>query len=358
MAADSLPLPLEIEEIDSAWLTAALSLKAPGVEVLSCRVVDVRRGTCTKVRLDMELNGVGQAAGVPRRVILKGGFEPHSRVMYPMHEREVRGYQEVVPVLGLRAPVCWFAGCDPARRQGIVVLEDLVDRGVAFCSPLVPNSFEAVARRLSALAAYHAKTWDVADLDGRFGWIDEILASFVVFCDGNFPPDVWASYIASPRGAAASRQFHDRDWMWLALRRMGRLSAARPHAVLHTDTHLGNLYVDVDGEPGFFDSLPGRAPPMLEVAYHLGCALDTGDRRRWEAALIQHYLGALRAHGVEAPGFDDARFQYAVFLAYGYAIFITNAGAYQSEAVNTAYTARFSAAMVDHDTAGLLERLD
>ena len=49
--------------------------------------------------------------------------------------------------------------------------------------------------------------------------------------------------------------------------------------------------------------------------------------------------------------------QFGLFLAYAYFVFIINASIFQPEAVNTAYAARISAAMLDHDTAGLLERL-
>jgi hypothetical protein len=142
-----------------------------------------------------------------------------------------------------------------------------------------------------------------------------------------------------------------------ALDKLVAYVATLPQALVHTDTHPGNLYVDVDGAPGFFDSLPHRAPPMLELTYHMTCAVDLADRPRWEGPLIQHYLEALAANGVAAPSFDDAMRQYGLFLAYAYFVFIINASVFQPESVNTAYTARIGAAMLDHDTMGLLERL-
>jgi hypothetical protein len=96
---------------------------------------------------------------------------------------------------------------------------------------------------------------------------------------------------------------------------------------------------------------------MVEVTYHLVCALDTADRRRWEGSLIQHYLDELATCGVQAPSFDDALHQFGVFLAYAYCIFIINESKFQAEAVNTAYTSRISAAMIDHRTKELLERI-
>ena len=46
--------------------------------------------------------------------------------------------------------------------------------------------------------------------------------------------------------------------------------------------------------------------------------------------------------------------QYAVYMAYGYMVFLINDSIFQPEAYNTAYAARFSQAMLDHDTMGRL----
>jgi hypothetical protein len=353
------PLPVTLEEITREWLTAALRTRTPDVTVRDFEILDVNRGTCTKIRLRLDMDEAGRAAGIPERVILKGGFEAHSRAMGFMHEQEVRGYRDALPVLKLPSPTCYFADYEPEQAQGLIIMEDLTTRPVDFCSPLVPHTFEAVARRLSVLAAYHAQTWGSPGFapGGQWAWAEDIAPRFLEYFEASFPPDVWQAFVDSPRGAAASVRFHSRDWMIEALKAVVRLSNRLPKAMIHTDTHLGNLYVDKDGQPGFFDSLAGKAPPMLEVTYHMGCALDVGDRPRWEAALVQHYLDALRAGGVEAPSFEEAFFQYRCFLAYGYAVFIINESIFQKEAINTAYTARFSAAMLQHDTAGLLARL-
>jgi aminoglycoside phosphotransferase (APT) family kinase protein len=170
-------------------------------------------------------------------------------------------------------------------------------------------------------------------------------------------PDTWRRFIDSPRGAAASVRFHDVDWMRDALARLAVWAERRLHAVLHGDTHLGNLYVDPDGTPGFFDPTAHRGPAMAEVSYHLVCALDTGDRPRWEAALVGHYLDELRRCGVEPPLFDEAMADYGATLARAYFIFVINESAFQPEAINTAYVARISAAMLDHDTIGLLKAI-
>lgn len=358
-SADARPLPVAIEEITPQWLTAALSAQAPGLEVRGCEVVRMIRATCTKIWLRLDLNAAGRAAGLPDVVVLKGGFEPHSRAMGYMHEKEARAYRDLFPNLPLRTPACWFADYDAERAQGVVIMEDLNARGVTFCDPLEPQSHEVVARRLRALAAYHAASFASPDLGpgGRWDWVEHFPALQQGYFEHQLEPAAWARCMASPRGAAASVVFHDLGWMRQALARIAAVSASLPQAVIHGDTHLGNLYVEADGTPGFFDSLAGRAAPMLEVAYHLVCALDPADRRRWEGPLVQHYLGALREAGVEAPPFEAAMRQYAVFLAYAYSIFAINDSVFQPEAVNTAYVARISAAMLDNDTRAQLDAL-
>jgi len=351
------PAPITIDEINADWLTAALRTYAPDVTVRGFEIVDAMRSTCTKLRLRLVVDEAGKRAGIPETVILKGGFEPHSRNLYYMHEKEVRAYRDVMPVLNLPCPKPYFADYDPDQKQGIIIMEDLVASGATFCSALKPQTFEQVARRLTVLAQFHAKTWGSPEFrnGGDWAWADDILANQRLHFDQYLEPDVWQRFICSSRGAAASIRFHDRNWMISALDAIASLSKTLPHAMIHGDTHLGNLYIGPDGMPGFFDSVTGRAPPLLEIAYHLGCALDTGDRTRWEGALIQHYLDELARQGAAPLAFDEAWRQYGAMLAYGYCVFIINEPFFQAEAINTAYVARFSAAMLDHDTIGLLK---
>ncbi len=353
---NALSLPTEIEGINRDWLEAALSGYAPGVRVRDFETVDMIRTTCTKMRLKLDLEHNRVDAPIPETVILKGGFEPHSRDMAGMHMCEALSYSMLAPQLGMRTPVPYFAAWDEKAQQGIIIMEDLLARGVEFCAPTRPQSFEQVADRLRALARFHAQTWDSPEIrpGGKWEWVGDAPANLHLYFDHYLQPEIWNHYIASPRGAAVSTRFHDREWMSDALDRIGALARDLPYCALHGDTHLGNLYIDIDGAPGFFDCISCGGPAMLEVSYHLGCALDLADRPRYEAALIQLYLDELRVNGVTPPSFDDAMFQYGAFLAYGYGIFIINEAIFQTESNNTAYSARFSQAMLDHDTMGKL----
>ena len=95
-------LPVELDGITADWLEAALSGYAPGVRVKGFEMVDFINTTCTKIRLSLDLEGNRTDAPIPKTVILKGGFEPHSRKMWPMHKNEALSYATLMPQLGLR----------------------------------------------------------------------------------------------------------------------------------------------------------------------------------------------------------------------------------------------------------------
>lgn len=356
-ASSYFPLPVTVADVTAEWLTAALRQRASGVTVKAAEIVDILNTTTTKIRLRLTLDETGIKAGIPDLIIVKGGFQEHSRELDHMHRREVQGYRDVFPNVPIPHPACYFADFDAERRQGIIIMEDLAARGVTFCNALQPQSFEQVSRRLAALARFHAATWDSPDLrvGGRWSELPEFFAVMQGFFDKCTSPEHWDRFMAMPRGVATSFRFRDRDWMIEAWTRMHRYALTLPHCVLHGDVHLGNLYIEPDGTPGFFDTLASHGPGMLEVSYHISASVDIADRARWEGALVQIYLDELARAGATPPPFDEAMRQYAIFLIYGLFIWQTTESHFQPEAVNTANNARMSAAMLDHDVMGLLD---
>jgi hypothetical protein len=354
------PLPVTVEGVTADWLTAALRQRAPDATVLAAEIVDVLNTTTTKIRMRLTVDEAGKPAGIPELVIVKGGFQQHSRELDHMHRREVQGYRDVFPNVPIPHPACFFADFDTERRQGIIIMEDLTARGVTFCHATQPQSFEQVARRLAALARFHAATWNSPDLrpGGKWSELPEFFGVMQGFFDKCISRAHWDRFMALPRGVATSFRFRDRDWMIGAWSTMHRYALGLPHCVLHGDVHLGNLYIEADGTPGFFDTLASHGPGMLEVSYHISASVDIADRAHWEGALVQVYLDELTRNGAMPPSFDEAMQQYAVFLIYGLFIWQTTESHFQPEAVNTANNARMSAALLDHDVMGLLQTLE
>jgi hypothetical protein len=172
-------------------------------------------------------------------------------------------------------------------------------------------------------------------------------------------PEVWNRYLAMPRASAASVRFHNLDWVHDALDRMALLATRVPNCIVHGDTHLGNTFERREGGYGFFDVTVRRNPAIAEVCYHVALCMDMAERPRWERELLSHYLEELKRHGVkEPPAFDDALFQYRAFLMEGFCLVIINDPHYMAEPLITAYAARMSAALLDHDVIGLLKTIN
>lgn len=343
----ALPLPLTVEGITTDWLRRAL-----GDAITASEIIDVMLGTSTKVRVGIESGGA-----LPDTLIVKGGFEAHSPAMKEMYANEAAFYARVAPVLPITAPRCFFAGSDPASFQSVVVLEDLAAAGVTFLHGQRPQARAAIERRLRALARFHAATWNDPGFapGGRWDWAGPRFGAWSLdYARRYLAPEVWQHYVESPRGAAVSVRLHDRLWMERVFVDLAAIEAEGPVVLIQGDTHLGNLYVTAQGEPGFFDAQVSRASPFTEIAYHIACACDLADRRNWEQALLATYLDALAACGIVAPEWEEAWLRYRQHLAYGYFIFLINETRFQTEAVNTAYAARFGAAMLDHDVPSLI----
>jgi hypothetical protein len=353
------PLPLAIEDIDAAWLTAALSSRAPGLKVNNFEIVNVRHGFTTVIRLRLDLNDAGRKANVPSTVILKGGFEPHSRARGRSYIIEAVGYRDLKP-LGLNSPACYFVDAEPERRQGIIIMEDLTARGVTFCNGLKPLTYAQIHRRLSALAEFHAKTWNSPELRRPGGRWDSVIENGAhlsrTYMDlrGLYKDEGWEMLITRPQGAVASVHFHDREWHRNGLLYLTKLSKELPLCIVHGDCHLGNFYEDADGAPGFFDWMPRREPAFFEVAYCITCDLDPADRRAWEHTLVAHYLHELSRHGVNID-FDETMYYYKLYLHLGYTWFLMNDTEFQTVAFNAVHVNRFSIAMMDHGTKQLLK---
>jgi hypothetical protein len=351
-------LPLRPQEITAEWLTAALAPACPGVVVESAQVKDVMLGTSTKIRVALRCNAAGRAHGVPQTLIVKGGFEAHSPQLAFMYAAEMRFYRDLLPRLPMNAPRCWYAASDPQSHQSIVIMEDLLPRGVRFCRVQQPHTYAQAEAFLEAMARWHAAWWDHPALDDKdeLGWVGRTFDEFGWMYAGRYlQPQVWAHWTQQPRGQAVAAPLRDRERMHAALRALDASRAGALPTLVHGDTHPGNLYLEPDGKPGFLDSQMRRSPWVQDVAYHLTASLDLLDRPRWEEPLLAHYLQCLAREGVRnAPAFEHAWDAYRNELVYGLFIFLINETAFQTEATNTAYAARFGAAVAQHGSVGRL----
>jgi len=344
-------VPHAMEEVTPDWLTRVLSRDIPGLVVQGMEVVGFIHGASTKARVKLRTN----RNDAPVSLIVKAGFEPHSHLMRAMHDNEIHAYRDLIPTLEVNAPRCFFADRDAAGHS-VVLLEDLDQREARFLSLLEPIAFDLAARFLEALARVHARWWGAERLrDDRFAWTpDTSEAEFPHYFAILGDPEQFAAFEALPRCAAMPRQLLDPARVRRAHFAMSHWHRGEPMVVNHGDMHLGNLYTDTDGTPGLLDWQPRIGPWSLDVSYFIIGGLDLADRRRWEGALLQHYLLALRAQGVDAPSFEQGWDAYRRDVPWGLLIWMLNSTQFQAEARNTAAATRFAMAMIDHDVFNLL----
>ncbi len=363
LAKDSLILQCDIgtidyealsQQIDAGWLTSALSERYPGVVVERSSIIRIIAGCSTKIWVEMELNAAGKAAGLPDVVVVKAGFNRHDPIMLFTYEIEVRAYRDMLPRYPINSPKCYYAGSSPDGESWAVILEDLTRKDVRFCHALTPLTFDEAGAFIDALAKFHAATWNKPELhDGSWPWAayqHKTRAGLFDYFAAMITPENWAKYMAMPRGAALPRCLRDRDRFLQAFERLQTFDASQPQTVLVGDEHLGNLYIERDGTPGFFDFQSRVSAWSQGISYFIGAALDSDDRPGWERDLISRYLAGLTRHGIAAPSFDEAWNSYCCSLLFGFAGWVTNGTQFQTESVCTANTVRLAKAVLDNDT--------
>lgn len=350
----TMALPQSVYDIDTDWMRRAIRAGGHDVDVVRAERIDVIHSTCTKARFELSYD---RDIGLPTRMILKGAFEDHSERMQDMYQWEARVYKQIAPHVPLNLPTAFWAGIDKDGWRAATLMEDLVQRKVVFCRAQEPFGYDHIRARLDQLAAMHAQTWNSPDLlpGGRWSWVNgRFDTSSMGYIDYYMEQTRWDHFMEAPRGVAVARKLQDRDWMRHALHRIGEIEKADSFCLIHGDTHPGNLFVEQDGTPGFFDPTVSRSAWWLEIAYHLVAAIDIAHRREWEGPLLAYYLTALERAGGPRIDFDEAWLRYRQGLAYGLFIFLINETNFQTEATNTAYAARFGIAAIDHDTVRLL----
>src|SRR6185503_8253687 len=128
-----------------------------------------------------------------------------------------------------------------------------------FCRVQKTLTYDQAAAQLDMMASLHAQWWGSDEFaPGRsLDWADPIdplpEGALGTYQRSRLVPAVYAECMALPRGLAVSRYFHDRDRMERAMEKLRVVDREGPRCLLHLDPHLGNLYLDRDGQPGLLD---------------------------------------------------------------------------------------------------------
>jgi hypothetical protein len=356
------PPPLRrYEDVTAAWVGAALEGSWPGVEVASVRHGPIFGYKANKFRIHVDY--VDGSADRPATFIVKGNFpgeeDPRTGSAWAM-ANELRSLRDLVPFVDAPAMPRWHH-INVTDEASDIVMEDLAPSGATFFNAYHTLDLGQAMAFIDAFARMHASAWDSAAFapGGTMG--PETLAgeNRRLVNDHYFPTFFaeanWASFVDLPRGRALPAAFQDRSRAQSAWNRLWGLLGQSAMVLIHGDEHLGNLYVTADGRPGVIDWVARPEHWPIGIAYFLLCSLDILDRRKWERALISHYVTRLRAYDVsQPPSQEDAWFLYRCTTFYPVVTWLNNSGVWQPEAVNTANAVRAAVAAMDHDALGLL----
>jgi hypothetical protein len=283
------------------WLTSALGTRFPGVRVTGVTPGPVVSRVATNARFRVECED-GAPVGLSPHLCGKGYFSPDGWKSRRTSRFEVLFYRDLAERAGVRTLRSVYADVDPETGHGVVITEDVAEQGAAFLDATSEYTPDQAADSLREYARLHAATWGDPVI-GAAGWLeprlDAALSRGVKEISGNFESDIGAGVPAKVRDAG---RLHG---AYRALVEASRNPS--PWSLIHGDAHIGNVYLDGQGRPSLLDwQTVQRGPWYLDVGYHIASALTVEDRRRTERDLVDHYLGELRAAGVEAPSSKDA----------------------------------------------------
>ena len=353
------PLPRRRDNVTPVWLTGLLANRYPGIAVHDFEVVELQNSHTTKLRVQLDLNEVGVAAGIPEHVCLKANWSGLRTGL--ICEREARFYHLISEGLACPVPRSYYADWDgDGRGNGIVVMEDLGVSPGAFGASDDHLGIDGVAAGLESLARVHRAMWGDPLLDG-FDWLapsmgtendSEQVIQFWHYIEFNLSDPDYAAVVPS-------WVFDSPDVMNHVLDELSAFEVGLPgpKCLVHGDAHQGNSFLRSDGARVWVDwQLVRKGSPWRDVSYFIVGALTIDERRTADRDLVEHYRQRLIAAGADGvPDRDEAWRQFMVWPAYGTQAWLGNINQWGQRS-GVEMVRRQFAASDDYDTVAVLTR--
>ncbi|TVV77115.1 phosphotransferase [Sphingomonas solaris] len=344
---------------DAAWLSRLMANRYPGAATEKMEVVQLFDSHTTKLRVAVDWNAAGRAAGLPNALCIKSNWSGMFGNV-DIHALEARFYHFLTDKLTAETATVYYADWnDDGSGQGVVVLEDLTARGGMFGHSTQHSGVDGVASGLADLAKLHAGLWnsplitpaaapwlptsmevpvDHDQVRLMWQWIEENLR------DPNFRAIAPRHYLNDPRRVERAYD---------ALVAFERQFEA-PYCVILGDCHQGNTYILPSGERLWLDwQLGRRGRPWRDVTYFTVGSLTVEERRQHHRDLLAHYRARLIAEGAtDVIGLDDIWEQVRRWTMYGIQAWVANVDSWGQNGLPM--NERFFAAGEDMDTWKLL----
>ena len=350
-------LPRHLDDVTPEWLTGVLAHRYPGIVVHHFDEVECKNSHTTKLRVRLDLNEVGKAAGIPEHVCLKANWSGLRTGM--ICEREARFYHLIGEGLEAPVPHAYFADWDDdGRGNGLVMMEDLAISPGAFGASDDHLGVDGVAAGLESLAQVHGAMWADPRLD-RWAWLQRSMGTDN---DTEQVRDYW-NYIwfnlhdRAYEAVVPSWVYDTPEVMHHALDELAawELALPGPRCLVHGDAHQGNSFLRADGERVWVDwQLVRSGSPWRDVSYFLVNSLTVEERRSADRDLIEQYRQQLVATGAEGvPDRDEAWQRCLRWPAYGTQAWLGNVNQWGQQSGADMVERQF-AALADYDTIALL----
>jgi len=248
-------LPRRLADVTLTWLTGLMANRYPGIVVNDFEVVECKGSHATKLRVRLDLNEAGVAAGVPERVCLKANWS--GLRTGEICEREARFYHLISKGLDCPVPKTYYADWDgDGWGNGIVLMEDLAVSPGAFGASSDHLGVDAVASAVESLALVHGALWGDARIES-FDWLAPSMGT-----DNDteqviqFWRYIWYNLTDPAYEAVVPRWVYDRpEVMNHVLDELAAYERERPgpRCLVHGDAHQGNSFLRADGERVWVD---------------------------------------------------------------------------------------------------------
>lgn len=336
------------QALSPKWLTSALGVGRPGLQVVSVDIIEELTTVADKVRIAATCR-LADGASSALHLCLKGYFGEAALRRGELGRAEAAFYRDFPRELSINLPQIEYSGINESSGQALVVMEDLIYSGATFVEPLQAVSPDAVAAALEQYALLHATFWNKSHWTDK-PWLKPMADSISSLID----PEILSELLAGERADPLPSEMRDALALVRAVECLPSLRRSGGTCLLHGDAHVANSFHRPDGSIGLVDwQLVQIGCWAVDVAYHIGSALSVEDREQHERELVAGYLGRLREHGIDAPDFSVAWDLYEKAFIYGYYLWaITRFVAPQ---IINAMVERLGLAVAFHDSVRRLQ---
>ncbi|GAB5480629.1 MAG: hypothetical protein Pars92KO_03860 [Parasphingorhabdus sp.] len=299
-------IPACAQDVTAQWLNQVLAPHLAGHQILGAQTKPFAEPGQTADVVEIWLDYDSSHCTLPDRMIAKlAARDETTREMcqtFALYEKEVSFYQRFADG-ALPMPRCFHAQFDPDAQEMIILLEHLSPS----YSPAYGISVEQVSMALREVTKIHARWWNdevvkqetaIVQLDDMERW-QNLAASGV-------------AAIEAVQGCVGSQceisievaqLYQDR------LEEIVRFWQTRPFTLAHSDFHGKQMFFPNDQGEGKFALIdfqyPIAGPGTFDVSRLLNLGLATDERHASQEQLIEGYLSALAANGVENYSHDD-----------------------------------------------------